>query len=244
MRTHRKRRSLCARKTATAAPANCASRRCASNGIARRRRSPLAMRTRAAPCRRMSNGARTLLPSAFGMYCVSVCTRAHTCVGGRIDARKPDVYLSTEACVTSLQWHPSRPALLAVGAHSGVVSVYDISRRSNDMLVATVSAHTYGWVINYNFVRRLIRRRQPTAAVAPPPTPHQTQKSPITIVLRAVDGRARTRSLRRHWTARCLYGACLPKAHNSWPNKQCACRSRRCRVRCAPAITMHADQAV
>eukprot|EP01135_Chromosphaera_perkinsii_P000900 Nk52_evm63s152 gene=Nk52_evmTU63s152 len=63
----------------------------------------------------------------------------------RVNEVKADVELEVSSCVMSLSFHPKEPSLLTVGTFNGDVLLYNLSRASEDPLVAQseVSEHSH-----------------------------------------------------------------------------------------------------
>ena len=58
------------------------------------------------------------------------------CVGVQGPNARPDKSVEVGACVTSIAWHPHKPATLALGTYTGEVHVHDLNRGIGDTLVA------------------------------------------------------------------------------------------------------------
>lgn len=97
---------------------------------------------------------KDLFAVGFGSYDFMRQGTGCICCYSLKNTRFPEYVFNTDAGVCSLDWHKSRPALLAVGLYDGTVLVYDVrSRNRRSMYTSTVRTKKHTdpvWEVRWN----------------------------------------------------------------------------------------------
>jgi len=95
-----------------------------------------------------------LFAVGFGSYDFMRQGSGCICCYSLKNTRYPEYVFNTDAGVCSLDWHPTRPALLAVGLYDGTVLVYDVRARTKKSIYASTirtNKHTDPvWEVRWN----------------------------------------------------------------------------------------------
>lgn len=95
-----------------------------------------------------------LFAVGFGSYDFMRQGSGCICCYSLKNTRYPEYVFNTDAGVCSLDWHPTRPALLAVGLYDGTVMVYDVRARTKKAIYASTirtNKHTDPvWEVRWN----------------------------------------------------------------------------------------------